>query len=107
MGNQASKVIEKQKEKNSRKKSNRRKSTVTLGSHASVVVNGTISGNYDWIEQEQQPKSRRQSITEFFVGRKKSLAQEDLREYDRLQRQVQMIILFVTKRLKEDESIIY
>ncbi|KAG1054891.1 hypothetical protein G6F46_003463 [Rhizopus delemar] len=91
MGNQASKVIEKQKEKNARKKSNRRKSTVTLGSHASVVVGGTISGNYDWIEDEGTSKSRRQSITEFFVGRnnKKSnnSIQGDFKELDRLQRQ--------------------
>jgi hypothetical protein len=97
MGNQASKVIEKQKEKNTRKKSNRRKSTVTLGSHASVAVSGTISGNYDWIEDEGTSKSRRQSITEFFVGRnnKKSnnSIQGDFKELDRLQRQVGIFLI--------------
>ncbi|KAG1437123.1 hypothetical protein G6F56_013257 [Rhizopus delemar] len=84
MGNQASKVIEKSKEKKEKRKNNRRRSTVTLG--RSSMKQGVISGNYDWIDERQEPKSRRQSITEFFVGRKKSLAQEDLREQDRLQR---------------------
>ncbi|CAO3658223.1 unnamed protein product [Rhizopus stolonifer] len=86
MGNQASKVIEKSKEKKGRKRSNRRKSSVTLGLHVSKS-NGTISGNFDWLEEEP-PKSRRQSITEFFVGRnKKNFVQEDFKEFDRLQRQ--------------------
>lgn len=108
MGNQASKVIEKSKERkerriNSSSKSNRRRSTITLGgrSHSSLVMaaSKSIQANYDWIDEKQDPtlihtppplpnstKSRRQSITEFFSGRKKSLAQEDFREIDRLQR---------------------
>ncbi|KAG1168255.1 hypothetical protein G6F70_009179 [Rhizopus microsporus] len=91
MGNQTSKVIEKSRERKERRKT-RRRSTITLGgrSHSSLVMKGgTMSGNYDWIDekQESQPKSRRQSITEFFVGRKKSLVQEDFKEFDRLQRQ--------------------
>lgn len=104
MGNQASKVIEKTKERKERRsKSNRRRSTITLGgrSHSSLVMAATKSmqANYDWIDEKDQTvmptpapspvtKSRRQSITEFFSGRKKSLVQEDFREYDRLQRQV-------------------
>lgn len=107
MGNQASKVIEKTKERKERRsKSNRRRSTITLGgrSHSSLVMAATknMQANYDWIDEKNQaaaaaalptpphsqPKSRRQSITEFFSGRKKSLVQDDFREYDRLQRQV-------------------
>lgn len=76
MGNQASKVIERTKE---RKKQSRRRSTITA----------QVKANYDWIDDHVTPKSRRQSITEFFSGRKKSIAQDDLKEYDRLQRQVQ------------------
>ncbi|KAG2232050.1 hypothetical protein INT48_009398 [Thamnidium elegans] len=101
MGNQASKVIEKTKERKERRsKNNRRRSTITLGgrSHSSLVMAATKSmqANYDWIDEKQDPslistppvtKSRRQSITEFFSGRKKSLVQDDFKEYDRLQRQ--------------------
>jgi hypothetical protein len=108
MGNQASKVIEKSKERKERRstKSNRRRSTITLGgrSHSSLVMaaNTNLQANYDWIDEKQDPplihtpppatKSRRQSITEFFSGRKKSLVQDDFREYDRLQRQVRNTI---------------
>lgn len=103
MGNQASKVIEKTKERKERRsKNNRRRSTITLGgrSHSSLVMAATknMQANYDWIDEKQDPslisstppvtKSRRQSITEFFSVRKKSLVQEDFKEYDRLQRQV-------------------
>lgn len=109
MGNQASKVIEKSKERKERRsKSNRRRSTITLGgrSHSSLVMAATknIQANYDWIDEKNQAalppptpppvKSRRQSITEFFSGRKKSLVQEDFREYDRLQRQVHGAFFF-------------
>ena len=103
MGNQASKVIEKSKERKERRmKSNRRRSTITIGgrSHSSLVMaSKNYKANYDWIDENADPipppplptasKSRRQSITEFFSGRKKSLVQDDFREYDRLQRQVQ------------------
>lgn len=102
MGNQASKVIEKTKERKERRsKNNRRRSTITLGgrSHSSLVMAATknMQANYDWIDEKQDPslisnppvtKSRRQSITEFFSARKKSLVQDDFKEYDRLQRQV-------------------
>ncbi|CAO3648251.1 unnamed protein product [Mucor hiemalis] len=105
MGNQASKVIEKSKERKERRltKSNCRRSTITLGgrSHSSLVMAATknMQANYNWIDEKQNhftttnnntlapTKSRRQSITEFFSGRKKSLVQDDFREYDRLQRQ--------------------
>lgn len=118
MGNQASKVIEKSKERKERRltKSNRRRSTITLGgrSHSSLVMAATknMQANYDWIDEKQdhfgnntptQPppvaatKSRRQSITEFFSGRKKSLVQDDFREYDRLQRQVSSNIITCIK----------
>lgn len=112
MGNQASKVIEKSKERKERRtntgpKSNRRRSTITLGgrSHSSLVMAASknVQANYDWIDEKQDPtlihtppplptstKSRRQSITEFFSGRKKNLAQEDFREVDRLQRLVKL-----------------
>lgn len=120
MGNQASKVIEKTKERKERRsttpggvKANRRRSTITLGgrSHSSLVMaaNGSArnmpAANYDWIDEKAEPfhpppvsKSRRQSITEFFVGRKKSLVQEDFREYDRLQRQVSPYKLFTVEK---------
>lgn len=109
MGNQASKVIEKSKERKERRmiKGNRRRSTITLGgrSHSSLIMAATknMQANYDWIDEKQDPtlmnappplptpsKSRRQSITEFFSARKKSLVQDDFREYDRLQRQVKL-----------------
>jgi hypothetical protein len=77
MGNQASKVIERTKEKKKVGKASRRRSTIT--SH--------VKANYEWID-EHVNKSRRQSITEFFSGKKKSIAQDDLKEFDRLQRQV-------------------
>ncbi|CEP15274.1 hypothetical protein [Parasitella parasitica] len=64
-----------------------------------MAATKSIQANYDWIDEKQDPtlihtipplpastKSRRQSITEFFSGRKKSIAQEDFRESDRLQR---------------------
>lgn len=100
MGNQASKVIERTKEKKRLNKTTRRRSTITIGSksHASLAT----KANYDWIDDKQElnmihpplpiNKSRRQSITEFFSGRKKSIAQDDLREFDRLQRQVKLDI---------------
>lgn len=103
MGNQASKVIEKSKERKERRstRNNRRRSTITIGerSHSSLVMaaNKNLKANYDWIDEKQDPslihtpppvtKTRRQSITEFFSSRKKSLAQDDFREIDRLQRQ--------------------
>lgn len=80
MGNQASKVIEKTKERKKVSKASRRRSTITAH----------VKANYDWID-EHVSKSRRQSITEFFSGKKKSnsvIAQDDLKEFDRLQRQV-------------------
>jgi hypothetical protein len=105
MGNQASKVIEKSKERKERRSTkSRRRSTITIGgrSHSSLVMaNKNLQANYDWIDEKQDPalihtpppatKSRRQSITEFFSGRKKSLVQDDFREYDRLQRQVRAL----------------
>jgi hypothetical protein len=103
MGNQASKVIEKSKErKEKRSKTNRRRSTITVGSRSNASIAMTTA-NYDWIDDKQQqqqvpnhvmqpvesmPKTRRQSITEFFSGRKKSIAPDDFKELDRLQRQV-------------------
>lgn len=110
MGNQASKVIEKTKERKERRsKTNRRRSTITLGgrSHSSLMMAATKSmqANYDWIDEKQDSnnmpppppvmtKSRRQSITEFFSARKKSMVQEDFKEYDRLQRQVKHIVYY-------------
>lgn len=114
MGNQASKVIEKSKERKERRstRNNRRRSTITIGerSHSSLVMaaNKNLKANYDWIDEKQDPslihtpppvtKTRRQSITEFFSSRKKSLAQDDFREIDRLQRQVKLE-LFVSLSL--------
>lgn len=97
MGNQTSKVLA---SNNNRKKSIKRPSSTAS------------QGNYDWLEQDPhansndaqkssnpptQPTmgSRRKSISEFFARRKQSLVnmhptimEEDMKEFDRLQRQV-------------------
>ncbi|KAI9469737.1 MAG: S-adenosyl-L-methionine-dependent methyltransferase [Benjaminiella poitrasii] len=79
MGNQASKVIEKSKERKEKRttKNNRRRSTITLGgkSHSSIVKSHRhhqLAANYDWVDENDYPiqlihtmptptKSRRQS----------------------------------------------
>jgi hypothetical protein len=91
MGNQASKVLA--------NNNNRKKKLVKRPSSTAS------QGNYDWLGQDPHATSneappqtmgnRRKSISEFFARRKQSLAnmhptimEEDMKEFDRLQRQV-------------------
>ncbi|KAI9007431.1 S-adenosyl-L-methionine-dependent methyltransferase [Phycomyces nitens] len=104
MGNQASKVIDKSKEKRKRT-TKRRQSTITLSARSTVSHQSLQShGNYDWLEESQDtalsarmihvamakaaaagqspsnpptstpPGTRRKSITEFFTRRKQSIS---------------------------------
>ncbi|KAG0166429.1 hypothetical protein DFQ29_000976 [Apophysomyces sp. BC1021] len=57
MGNQASKVIDRTRERKSKRKptTNRRRSTITLGAQSYVSHTGSAQsqGNYDWIDENQ------------------------------------------------------
>jgi hypothetical protein len=113
MGNQASKVIEKTKEKKERRKV-RRRSTISVSaqSHASLQLTpaSPTRANYDWLEASAPPSmvssvstsntagvstlgsQRRRSVSDFFAKRKQSLkttiSQDEYKENDRLQRLV-------------------
>lgn len=111
MGNQASKVIEKTKEKKERRKV-RRRSTISVSaqSHGSLqfTPSSPTRANYDWLEASAPPSmsssvstsnsptasttgsQRRRSVSDFFAKRKQSLkmtiSQDEYKENDRLQR---------------------
>lgn len=115
MGNQASKVIEKTKEKKERRKV-RRRSTISVSaqSHGSLqfTPSSPTRANYDWLEASAPPSmsssvstsnsptasttgsQRRRSVSDFFAKRKQSLkmtiSQDEYKENDRLQRLVSL-----------------
>lgn len=111
MGNQASKVIEKSREKKEKRKV-RRRSTISVSaqSHGSLQItpSSPTRANYDWLEAATPPplspsasmtntrtssssnSTRRRSVSEFFTKRRQSLkmtnSQDEYKENDRLQR---------------------
>ncbi|KAI9286586.1 S-adenosyl-L-methionine-dependent methyltransferase [Umbelopsis sp. AD052] len=113
MGNQASKVIEKTKEKKEKRKV-RRRSTISVSTQSQASLHFTPASptraNYDWLETSQPPsmsssvstsnaptvsstasqQQRRRSVSDFFAKRKQSLkttiSQDEYKENDRLQR---------------------
>lgn len=116
MGNQASKVIEKSREKKEKRKV-RRRSTISVSaqSHGSLQItpSSPTRANYDWLEAATPPplspsasmtntrtssssnSTRRRSVSEFFTKRRQSLkmtnSQDEYKENDRLQRLVSHI----------------
>jgi hypothetical protein len=114
MGNQASKVIEKTKEKKEKRKV-RRRSTISVSTQSQASLQFTPASptraNYDWLETSAPPsmsssvstsnaptvsstgsQQRRRSVSDFFAKRKQSLkttiSQDEYKENDRLQRLV-------------------
>jgi hypothetical protein len=120
MGNQASKVIEKTKEKKEKRKV-RRRSTISVSaqSHGSLQITpaSPARANYDWLDASAPPSisssmstsntqtvsssgsQRRRSVSELFAKRKQSLkmttSQDEYKENDRLQRLVSAWEIFI------------